>query len=124
VRPEALEQLERRGWVAQPKADGVYCELGIGAGGQVAWVRYRSGRWLTTADVARARGAHPCRDVIGLRTPWVGGAVLIGELMILKLRDEIQSAKGPAFSLKAFHDELISYGDLPFTQIRRLMLRQ
>src|SRR3990170_2716710 len=82
VRPEALEQLERRGWVAQPKADGVYCELGIGAGGQVAWVRYRSGRWLTTADVARARGAHPCRDVIGLRTPWVGGAVLIGELMI------------------------------------------
>jgi len=58
------------------------------------------------------------------QSPSPPGREIIGELMILKLRDEIQSAKGPAFSLKAFHDELISFGDLPFTQIRRLMLRQ
>jgi len=58
------------------------------------------------------------------QSPSPPGREIIGELMILKLRDEIQSAQGPAFSLKAFHDDLISHGDLPFKQIRRLMLRQ
>ena len=58
------------------------------------------------------------------QSPSPPGREIIGELMILKLRDEIQSAQGPAFSLKAFHDRLISHGALPFTQIRRLMLRQ
>ncbi len=58
------------------------------------------------------------------QSPSPPGREIIGELMILKLRDEIQSAQGAAFSLKAFHDSLISFGDLPFKQIRRLMLRQ
>jgi len=58
------------------------------------------------------------------QSPSPPGREIIGELMILKLRDEVQSSKGPAFSLKAFHDDLISHGDLPFTQIRRLMLRR
>lgn len=58
------------------------------------------------------------------QSPSPPGREIIGELMILKLRDEIQSAQGPAFSLKAFHDSLISHGALPFKQIRRLMLRQ
>jgi uncharacterized protein (DUF885 family) len=58
------------------------------------------------------------------QSPSPPGREIIGELMILRLRDEIQSAQGSAFSLKAFHDDLISHGDLPFKQIRRLMLRQ
>lgn len=58
------------------------------------------------------------------QSPSPPGREIIGELMILKLRDEVQSTKGPAFSLKAFHDDLISYGALPFAQIRRLMLRK
>lgn len=57
------------------------------------------------------------------QSPAPPGREIIGELMILKLRDEVQSQQGPAFSLKDFHDRLISYGPLPFTQIRRLMLR-
>ncbi len=58
------------------------------------------------------------------QSPSPPGREIIGELMILRLRDELQSAQGPAFSLKAFHDDLISHGALPFRQIRRLMLRQ
>jgi uncharacterized protein (DUF885 family) len=58
------------------------------------------------------------------QSPSPPGREIIGELMILRLRDEMQSAQGPAFSLKAFHDDLISHGALPFRQIRRLMLRR
>lgn len=58
------------------------------------------------------------------QSPAPPGREIIGELMILRLRDEMQSSQGKAFSLKAFHDALISHGALPFAQIRRLMLRQ
>ena len=58
------------------------------------------------------------------QSPSPPGREIIGELAILALRDEMQSTQGPAFSLKVFHDDLISHGDLPFKQIRRLMLRK
>lgn len=58
------------------------------------------------------------------QSPSPPGREIIGELMILKLRDQMQSSQGAAFSLKKFHDDLISYGALPFKQIERLMLRR
>lgn len=58
------------------------------------------------------------------QSPAPPGREIIGEIMILKLRDQVQSQQGPAFSLKAFHDSLISHGALPFKQIERLMLRK
>jgi uncharacterized protein (DUF885 family) len=51
------------------------------------------------------------------------GREIIGELAILKLRDEYQRRMGEHYSLRHFNDSLISYGDLPFRQIRRLMFR-
>ncbi len=48
---------------------------------------------------------------------------IIGELEILRLRDEYARRMGSHYTLKRFNDTFISYGDLPFRQIRRLMFR-
>jgi uncharacterized protein (DUF885 family) len=52
------------------------------------------------------------------------GREIIGELAILQLRDEYQRRMGEHYSLRHFNDALITYGDLPFRQIRRLMFRE
>ena len=110
---------------AYPQVDRVMREF-------VARENVPGAAWGIVVDGRLAHlGTTGLRDVEGAR-PVQGDSVFriasmtksFTAMAILKLRDEIQSAKGPAFSLKAFHDELISFGDLPFTQIRRLMLRQ
>jgi uncharacterized protein (DUF885 family) len=45
-----------------------------------------------------------------------------GKLMIYKLRDDYKVAKGPAYSLKAFHDEFVRLGSAPLKLVRRMML--
>jgi uncharacterized protein (DUF885 family) len=47
----------------------------------------------------------------------------LGKLMIQKLRDDWQAEQGAAYSLKAFHDELLSHGGPPIPLLRRAMLR-
>jgi uncharacterized protein (DUF885 family) len=46
----------------------------------------------------------------------------LGKLMILKLREDWKARMGRAYSLKAFHDRLLSYGCAPLPVIRRAML--
>lgn len=46
----------------------------------------------------------------------------LGKLMIRKLRDDLRAREGSAFSLKRFHDRLLSYGCAPLPAIRRAML--
>jgi uncharacterized protein (DUF885 family) len=46
----------------------------------------------------------------------------LGKLMILKLRADVRAKLGAAFNLRAFHDQLLSYGDAPLPLIRRAML--
>ena len=102
--------LERRGWWAQEKADGVYAEAGVGAGGAVAWVRYRSGELVTAADVRRARGSHRCQDLLGLRTPWAPGTVVAGELQVqTPAAARWQDAHGGARGLVLF--DVLAVGD-------------
>jgi hypothetical protein len=57
------------------------------------------------------------------QTPSPPGREIIGEREILALRDEYARRTGDHYSLKRFNDTLISYGDLPFKQLRRLMFR-
>ena len=57
------------------------------------------------------------------QTPSPPGREIIGELAIIQLRDEYRRRMGEHYSLKHFHDTLLTYGDLPFKQIRRLMFR-
>jgi hypothetical protein len=46
----------------------------------------------------------------------------LGKLMILKLRADWRRKMGASFDLRAFHDQLLSYGDAPLPLIRRAML--
>ena len=57
------------------------------------------------------------------QTPSSPGREIIGELAIIQLRDEYKRRMGEHYSMKHFHDTLLTYGDLPFRQIRRLMFQ-
>ena len=48
----------------------------------------------------------------------------LGKLMILKLRQDYRRMKGDAYSLKDFHDELLSFGAPPIPLVREMMLGQ
>ena len=45
-----------------------------------------------------------------------------GKLMLLKLRDDYQAHAGAKYSLRGFHDGLLSNGTVPFWLHRALML--
>lgn len=45
-----------------------------------------------------------------------------GKLQILKLREDYKAQQGSAYSLRKFHDTLLSYGRAPFGLIRQAML--
>jgi uncharacterized protein (DUF885 family) len=57
------------------------------------------------------------------QSPSSPGREIIGELEIIKLRDEYKRRMGVHYAMRNFHDTLLTYGDLPFKQIRRLMFR-
>ena len=48
----------------------------------------------------------------------------LGKLMILKLREDFQREQGAAYTLKGFHDRLLSYGAPPVPLLRQMMLRK
>ncbi len=47
----------------------------------------------------------------------------LGKMLIYKLRADWQAEQGAAYSLKAFHDDLISHGGPPVPLLRKHMLR-
>ena len=48
----------------------------------------------------------------------------LGKLMILKLRADYREEQAGAFSLKKFHDTLLSFGAPPIPLVREMMLRE
>jgi uncharacterized protein (DUF885 family) len=46
----------------------------------------------------------------------------VGKLMLLKLRQDLKAQQGKSFSLRSFHDTLLSQGTAPFWLHRQLML--
>jgi len=46
----------------------------------------------------------------------------VGKLMLQKLRHDVESRQGDAFSLRTFHDALLKQGNAPFSVHRKLML--
>jgi uncharacterized protein (DUF885 family) len=46
----------------------------------------------------------------------------LGKLMILKLREDYRREQGAAYSLRGFHDKLLSYGAPPLPLLREAML--
>ncbi len=55
------------------------------------------------------------------QSPSPPGREIIGELVIEELREEYKRRMGPHYSMKRFHDTFLTYGPIPFEQIRRLM---
>ena len=55
------------------------------------------------------------------QSPHPPGKEIIGEQKILELRAEYERRMGEHYRLRNFNDTLLTYGDLPFRQIRRLM---
>lgn len=55
------------------------------------------------------------------QTPRPPGREIIGERALLELRDEYERRMGEHYSLMNFNDQVLTYGDLTFRQIRRLM---
>jgi uncharacterized protein (DUF885 family) len=51
---------------------------------------------------------------------WPGQALAykLGQLEILKLREEARQKLGPKFNLRAFHDEVVGSGPLPLDVLR------
>ena len=47
----------------------------------------------------------------------------LGKLMILKLRDDYRREQGAVYSLKKFHDQLLSYGAPPLPLLRPALLK-
>ncbi len=50
------------------------------------------------------------------------GYYTLGKLMLLKLRADYQTKMGAAYSLRAFHDAVLSHGDPPIYYLRKFML--
>ena len=55
------------------------------------------------------------------QSPSPPGREIIGERVILEMRDEYRRRMGDHYSLKEFHRRLLSYGELPLPVIARLM---
>jgi hypothetical protein len=55
------------------------------------------------------------------QTPASPGREIVGELLIVELREEARRRFGAHYTPRRFHDLLISHGDLPLSTIRRLM---
>ena len=68
-------------------------------------------------------GEHPARQE-ALRGTFDPGYLnyTLGKLMIMKLAQDARRERGPEFSLKGFHDELLSYGAPPLPLMREVML--
>lgn len=54
--------------------------------------------------------------------PTMASGFMLGKREIVQLRQEIADLQGDDFSLKEFHDTLLSFGMIPLSQLRKLML--
>jgi uncharacterized protein (DUF885 family) len=75
-------------------------------------------------DYCKANSARTDHDIeveIDRYIVWPGGAVCykIGELKIKELRAWAQRELGPRFDLRAFHDQLLSQGQLPLALLEK-----
>ena len=97
--------------------------------------RYLCSIWMHTQDMSVAAAASFFQDYAymgelparreAMRGTFDPGYLnyTLGKLMILKLRDDYRREKGPAYSLKEFHDRLLSYGAPPLPLVRHAVLQ-
>jgi len=73
-------------------------------------------------------GMEPTNSFIEVQrdsqSPSPPGREIIGELLIEEMREEYKQRMGEHYSMREFHDRFLSFGDLPFPIVRRLMFRE
>src|SRR5262249_2842804 len=111
---ERLGMLEAQGW----RACRLIVDSGIHA---LGWDRDRSIDLMVEAGVPRVSAEIETDRYIA----WPGQALayMMGQLHIQRLPGELAARDGSSFSLKAFHDGLLSLGSLPLEAIEREMKR-
>lgn len=89
--------------------------------GQICYedaVKYMAGVLGRNRDyVAREVGRY-------ITNPGQASSYLLGKIQLLALLDDFRKAQGADFSLKEFHDNLLSHGSIPVVLIERLMLSE
>ncbi len=73
-------------------------------------------------QVGMAREVAHAEAVKNSMFPCTGIMYWLGLQRIQDLRAQMETKRGSAFSLKSFHDELLSYGSIPVPLVGRLML--
>lgn len=109
--------------------------------GQLTYDTWRSARLVVDTGMhyfgwTRERAIQFMKDNTGLSEQniisevdryiaWPGQALAykIGQLEILKLREEAESALGKKFDIREFHDHLLAEGSLPLSTLRQRMTR-
>jgi uncharacterized protein (DUF885 family) len=111
---ERLGMLEAQGW----RACRLIVDSGIHA---LGWDRDRSIDLMVEAGVPRVSAEIETDRYIA----WPGQALayMMGQLHIQRLRGELAARDGAGFSLKDFHDRLLSLGSLPLEAIELEMKR-
>jgi len=56
------------------------------------------------------------------KTPTQPLSYAVGKREILRLREDLRKAEGPAFSLRRFHDRFLQFGSIPVSRIRDRIL--
>ena len=81
------------------------------------WTRDQSLDYLTSHTLL-APGV--VRGEIDRYISWPGQApsYMIGRSEIMRLREQARSALGPAFDIRAFHDQVLEYGTVPLSLLR------
>ncbi|HSR54555.1 MAG TPA: DUF885 domain-containing protein [Acidobacteriota bacterium] len=114
--PTRLTQLRLRLW----RAARIILDVKLHTG----QISYQEARRFLADHVLFEEQATAGEVNIYLRRPTYVVSYLVGFQEILKLRREYRQMTGDGFSLRQFHDRLLSQGSLPFPLARQLLLRQ
>lgn len=94
----------------------------------IAGIRLHTGEWTVeqAAALFEARAHLPAPAARqeaerGTYDPTYGGYFL-GKIAMLKLRDDVKAARGAAFSLRQFHEQVMTNGIAPLWAHRQLLL--
>jgi len=75
-------------------------------------------------DIARLESPSARAEVLRYtRTPTQPMSYAVGKQAILDLREQMRTRLGTKFDLRAFHDELLSFGSIPIARIRERMTK-
>jgi uncharacterized protein (DUF885 family) len=97
------------------------CRLVIDTGiHQYGWSRQQAIDYLASHT---ALSQHEVETEVDRYISWPGQALAykLGELTILKLRHEAETALGPKFDERRFHDAILALGSVPLTVLEDRM---